>query len=645
MATYQDLRQTAETVWKAVDQPEQPVLQVDISTSSLAHGANATLTALKAAVESRGLDCSVGITGYMGISFEEPMVTVTLPGGARLVYGNVTADKVPAFVDSAVAGVPVEGCTVWSLRGSVPGIQPIEQHVFWRYQVRRLMAVCGIIDPENIDHAIANRAYEGLARTLQLTPDEVIKQVLDSGLWGRGGAVFPTGRKWDFLKTARRTPKYIVCNADEGDPGAFVNRTLMEGDPHPILEGIAIAGYAGGAEVGYIYIRDEYPLAVARVMHGVAQARERGLLGANIFGSGFSFDIRVTRGAGSYVCGEETGLISSIQDSRGMPRIKPPFPANAGLWGLPTNVNNVETLANAPIVMRDGPTVYRQQGTEKNSGTKMLSLTGDLQRVGTLEVPFGTPLKAVVYENGGGLPPGRTLKGIQPGGPLGGIMPAAGIEVKLEPEPFRDFGVLMGGGGYVLLDDTTCMVDLCNYFTWFAEDESCGRCTTCHGGTQRLTEILRRIQDGGGRMGDIDLMHMIGDTLRWSNCVHGQAAPTCVQNCLKNFLDEFLVHIKEKRCPAQVCRGLIRYEVVAEHDRDAGLARAAAVCPTNAVRESGGRYAIDQTLCIKCDACREQCPTAIQVVDAYPTASSNDARIIERLPLAALQAPVAVPAD
>lgn len=617
MSSYAEIRQAAEAHWQNVDSPSRPYLRVGISTCGNAFGACETLARLQLRAAGQSLDLDVAQTGCIGFCFVEPTVSVTLPGGAIVLYGEVLPSRADEFLDLIVAGEYANRFALGTLRGAVAGVPSIEEHVFWRYQQRRLMAVCGRIDPESLDETIAaNAAYEGLARALALTEEEIVKIVLDSGLWGRGGAVFPAGRKWDFLRVAKRTPKYIICNADEGDPGAFVNRTLMEGDPHIILEGMAIAGLATGAEIGYIYVRDEYPLCVARVAKAVRDAEARGLLGQNFLDGGKHFEVRVVRGAGSYVCGEETGLISSIQDSRGMPRIKPPFPANAGLWGLPTNVNNVETLANAGWILRNGPVLYRQLGTEKNPGTKMFSFSGDIKRVGVVETPFGVSLGALLTENCGGWPEGHTLKAIQPGGPLGGIMPAAGLNVALEPEPFRDFGVLMGGGGYIAFDDTTCIVDMCNYFTWFAEDESCGRCTTCHGGTQRMTEILRRIQDGGGRLGDIDLMHMIADTLRWSNCVHGQAAPTAVSNCLKAFPDEFMAHIQERRCPARVCRGLIRYEVAPERVREAGPG--AAVCPTNAIkRDTDGAYFVDQALCIKCNACKERSPDAIRVVDAH----------------------------
>jgi NADH:ubiquinone oxidoreductase subunit F (NADH-binding) len=499
----------------------------------------------------------------------------------------------------------------------VQGLASIESLNIMALQTRRLMANCGVIEPESIDQYIGRGGYEGLARALATPAEGVIKEVTDAGLWGRGGAAFPTGRKWDFLRGAKNQPKYMVCNADEGDPGSFVNRTLMEGDPHLIIEGIAIGGYACGASRGYIYLREEYPLCAERMNTAIRQARERGLLGPDILGSGFAFDIEVVRGAGSYVCGEETGLIASIEDRRGMPKIRPPFPAQAGVFAKPTNVNNVETYANAPLIMRHGAPWYAAMGTEKNKGTKMFSLSGHIQRVAVLEVPFGTPLRRLI-DACGGLLEGRTLKAIQPGGPLGGIINAQHVDIPLEPEPFREQGALLGSGGLVIFDDTACVIDMCLYFEWFAEDESCGRCTTCHGGTQRMVEILRRIANGGGRSSDKEMLRLLGDTMRWSNCAHGTAAPTVVLNMLGAFPEEYQAHVESKHCPARVCRGLIRYEITGTSPK---LPDAAAICPTAAIVENNGRYAIDQGLCIKCDACRELAPDAVQVVDALAPAT------------------------
>jgi NADH:ubiquinone oxidoreductase subunit F (NADH-binding)/(2Fe-2S) ferredoxin len=612
MTAYSELRQRAEAVWRAYARPQRTRIDVSIATCSYSAGGHDTLARLRQEIAARSLPVDMGLTSCNGFCFAEPLVIVSKPDGSRVLYGPVRAPDVPALLDTAINGTCAR-LALGTIAGDVPDVPALAAHPFMKHQVRRLMVNCGVIDPENIDHAIARGGYEGLAKALELTDEQVVQQALDSGLWGRGGAAFPAGRKWDFLRGARNRPKYMVCNADEGDPGAFVNRIVMEADPHLLIEGMIIAAHAGGAEFGFIYIRDEYPLAVERMDTALQQARERGLLGENILGSGLKYDMVVVRGAGAYVCGEETGLLSSIQDSRGMPRIKPPFPANAGVFGLPSNVNNVETYACAPLIFRHGVEWFREQGTQKNTGTKMFSFTGDVSRVGCVEVPFGAKMGDLIRDNFGDSPTGRPVKAIQPGGPLAGILPASCIDLALEPEPFRDEGVLMGGGGIVVCDDTTCIVDLCIYFEWFAEDESCGRCTTCHGGTQRYVEILRRIAEGGGRSSDIELLELITDTLRWSNCFHGQGAPAAIQSLLRHFRDELMAHIRDKRCPAGVCAGLIRYQVTPGHERD--VATGAAICPTNAIRQDDeGRSFVDQGLCIKCDACREVQPDAIQVL-------------------------------
>jgi NADH:ubiquinone oxidoreductase subunit F (NADH-binding)/(2Fe-2S) ferredoxin len=556
------------------------------------------------------------ITGCWGLCYAEPIVEVQRPGRPPVLYQRVTADKVPALIEEAVAADGIVEEQALAVLADQPqgNVPPLRSLAFFVPQVRRLMANCGVIDPGQIDHYIAHGGYEGLTKALALSDEAVIREVLDSGLWGRGGAAFPTGRKWGFLRGARRTHKYMVCNADEGDPGSFVNRNLMESDPHLIVEGMAIGGYATGASRGYIYIREEYPLPVERMELAVRQAREKGLLGEDILASGFSFDLEVVRGAGSYVCGEETGLIASLEDARGMPKIRPPFPAEAGVFGQPTNVNNVESYANVPLILRQGAGWYASEGSDRHKGTKMFSLSGQVQRVGVLEVPLGIPTSDVVLEAGGGPPEARTFKGIQPGGPLSGVVPAADVAIPLEPDPFRERGMLMGSGGLVLLDDTNCIVDLCIYFEWFAEDESCGRCTTCFAGTRRLVEILRRIAAGRGRPSDLELMRLLGDTMLYANCAHGQAAPTVVASLLRFFEDELMEHIERKRCPARVCPDLIRYEVVHHSDL---LPRAEAICPTQAVLPENGSYRIDQGKCIKCDACREQAPYAIAVLDEF----------------------------
>jgi NADH-quinone oxidoreductase subunit F len=623
VSAYSDLRSQADAVWYSYTHPSRPCIAVNVSTDSHARGGAATLRELSRLKAEGGLDVEIGITGSIGLSYLDPTASVIRPDGTRVLYGPVTAGRAEDLLNAAVNGTELPDLALGVLAGTLDGVPPIAEHEYFRIQVRRLMANMGLIDPENIDHAIANGAYQGLDRALALDQEVVIKEVLDSTVRGRSGSDFPTGRKWDFLRTARGGPKYLICNADEGDPGAFINRAVMEGDPHNLVEGMIICAHATGASYGFVYIREEYPLCVERVRKAIADAQARGLLGKNILGAGLDYDMRVIVGAGSYVCGEESGLIASIQDARGMPRIRPPYPAQAGVFGLPTNVNNVETYSDAALILRHGLEWYAAVGTERNHSTKMMSLSGDIRRPGILEVPLGTPTRDIVEGAGGGVPEGRTLKALQPGGPLAGIIGPSGLDLPLEPEEYRPTGTLMGGGGIVICDETTCIVDLCGYFQWFCEDESCGRCTTCHGGTQRLTEILRRISNGDGRMSDLNLMQLLADSLRWSNCVHGQAAPTSVQNALQNFRDEMLVHIQEKRCPAQVCQGLIRYEIDRSNDTD--LAAAAAICPTAAIKQADGHYAIDQALCIKCDACREISPDFIRVVDFQATQSSQAA--------------------
>ena len=434
--------------------------------------------------------------------------------------------------------------------------------------------------------------------------------------------------KWKFLLGAPGPTKYVVCNADEGDPGAFVNRVLMESDPHLVVEGMAIAGRATGATYGFVYIRDEYPLSIARMELAIEQARERGLLGDDILGSGESFDLEVTRGAGSYVCGEETGLIASVEGLRGMPKIRPPFPAQRGVFGQPSNVNNTETYANVPLIIRNGAAWYRQYGTESDPGTKMFSISGSLQRPGILEVPFGLPMDRLLLEAGGGPPDGHTPKGIQPGGPLGGMLSASDLGLALERPPFTERGVLLGSGGLILFDERASAVDLTLYFSEFCEDESCGRCTTCHGGSQRLVEILERIMHGDGRHEDLERIGALDRTLQNANCLHGQFTPFAVRGLVNYFRDELDTHIDAKRDPAQVAPGLIRYVLTDSSAPE--LSEAAELCPAQCIlpRESEDddaeeaadeptRWRIDDAKCIRCDVCREVAPDAVRVEDRF----------------------------
>ncbi len=615
-ARLQAIMDGGRKAWDARQSDGRPRINVCVDTSSIARGAEETLAAIRAAVAARGLAADVGITGSWGFCWIEPTVSVRTAAGTRTVlYANVTADRVDEFVQrTLVEGGDMPELALGVVDGnSTPEIPLLADHPFMRGQARRLMANTGQTDPENIDHYLAHGGYEGFGKALEMDAEAIIKEVLDSGLGGRGGGGFPAGRKWDFLRTATADPRYLVCNADEGDPGAWVNRILMEGDPQLIVEGLLIAARAAHAAAAYVYIRYEYPLAVARMRTAIQQAHEKGLLGHDILGTGMDFDIHVVKGAGSYVCGEETALISSIDGYRGMPRIRPPFPAQAGLWNKPTNVNNVESYANAPLILRNGAAWWSNVSEAKEKGTKMFTFSGAVNQQGCFEIPFGGTVRSALEKYAGGMKDGKPCKGFQPGGPLSGILPASDLDLTLSLDPYRERGMFLGSGGIVFFDHSACILDLCLYFLAFCEDESCGRCTTCHGGTQRAVEIIRRIQAGGGRETDIDHLQQLVQTLMWSNCLHGQFAMTSIKTSLKTFRDEYDEHIVEKRCRAGVCPGLIEYRVRAQGD--AALAEAKAICPTGAVAEEKGAYRIDDALCIRCGACKELAPDAIEVRD------------------------------
>lgn len=532
-------------------------ITVTRDTSSLAREADETIAALRAAVESKRLVADVAVTGSWGFCWAEPCVSVRSAAGTQTVlYGNVTPDRVDEFIAAVAAGRDLPELALGVVEGNPTAeIDLLENHPFMKGQVRRLMANIGRTDPENIDHYIAHDGYAGFGKALDMDAEAIVKEMLDSGLGGRAGAGFPTGRKWDFLRTATSSPRYLVCNADEGDPGAWVNRVLLEGDPHLIIEGMLIASLASHADEGYIYIRYEYPLAFARMKKAVEQAYAKGLLGQDILGTGKGFELHVFLGAGAYVCGDETGLINSIDGYRGMPRIKPPFPAQAGLWNKPTNVNNVESYANAPMIMRNGAHWWSSVSDAKEKGTKMFTFSGAVNWAGCVEVPFGPTIGQVIDQWCGGMRPGHEFKGFQPGGPLSGIV-GPNRSLTLTLDPYRELGLFLGGGGIVFFDQFTCIIDFCKFFLGFCEDESCGRCTTCHGGTQRAVEVMRRIAAGGGRDSDHQVLQKLVNTMIWSNCFHGQFAMTTIKTALKAFPEEWDEHIVEKRCRAGVCPAL-----------------------------------------------------------------------------------------
>jgi NADH:ubiquinone oxidoreductase subunit F (NADH-binding)/NAD-dependent dihydropyrimidine dehydrogenase PreA subunit/(2Fe-2S) ferredoxin len=542
-------------------------------------------------------NCSAHKVGCRGFCARDVLVDVIVDGN-KSTYQYIKADMVERIVNEhIVGGVPVAD---WLVQD--------DYHTFHDKQVKVVLSDCGEVDPEDIDSYISRGGYEAAKKVLTtMTPQETIEVIKTSGLRGRGGAGFPTGVKWDMAIKAPGPVKYLICNADEGDPGAFMDRSVVEGNPHAVLEGMIIGAYAIGAPYGYVYIRAEYPLAVERLHLSIKQAKERGFLGKNILGKGFDFTIKVKLGAGAFVCGEETALIASIEGKRGQPRAKPPFPVQKGLWGHPTIINNVETLANVPYIMRKGAAWYAGMGTEKSKGTKVFALTGKIQNSGLIEVPMGIPLKEVIYDIGGGIEGGKKLKAVQTGGPSGGCIPSSIIDTTLDYESLGKVGSIMGSGGMVVLDETDCMVNVAKYFLEFTKSESCGKCIPCRIGTKRLLEILTRITEGRGREGDIELLETLSSDVKTSSlCGLGQSAPNPVLSTIKYFRDEYEAHIYEKRCPAGVCKDLLSYSILEEFCK--GCTACTRVCPSGAIiGEKKKPHKIIQDICIKCGACFETC--------------------------------------
>ena len=484
----------------------------------------------------------------------------------------------------------------------------LSETAFYKKQHRVALRNCGVIDPENIEEYIAYDGYQALAKALtQMTPQDVIQTVIDSGLRGRGGGGFPTGRKWSFTAANQADQKYVVCNADEGDPGAFMDRSVLEGDPHSILEAMAIGGYAIGATHGFIYVRAEYPIAVHRLEIAIAQAREAGLLGKNIMGTGFDFDIDIRLGAGAFVCGEETALLTSVEGKRGEPRPRPPFPAEKGLWGVPTFVNNVETLANIPVIFTEGGEAFASVGTAGSKGTKVFAMAGKVNNIGLVEVPMGTTLREMIYDIGGGIPNGKAFKAAQTGGPSGGCLPADALDTEIDFDTLVAAGSMMGSGGLIVLDETTCMVDIAKFYLEFTQDESCGKCPPCRIGTKRMLEILDKITRGEGTMEDIDNLETLARTISSSAlCALGQTAPNPILATLKFFREEYEAHIIDKKCPAGVCKKLLQYQIDA--DKCKGCTACARNCPVGAIEGAVREpHRIDTAKCIKCGSCIEKC--------------------------------------
>lgn len=544
-------------------------------------------------------------TGCFGLCAKGPIVIIR---PEDTFYAMVKPEDCEEIINThIVEGKIVERLLCKDIDNSV--VKRLDELTFYKKQQRIALKNCGIIDPENIDEYIAFDGYKALEKVLfEMSQDDVINEITESGLRGRGGAGFPTGKKWYFTKIAEGDQKYVVCNADEGDPGAFMDRSILEGDPHSVVEAMMIAGYAVGANKGYIYVRAEYPIAVHRFQTAINQAKEYGILGENIFGTDFSFDLEIRLGAGAFVCGEETALLESIEGRSGRPRLKPPFPANCGLWQKPTLINNVETYANITKIILNGAKWYSSIGTEKSKGTKVFALGGNVVNVGLVEVPMGTTLREIVFDIGGGIPGGHKFKAAQTGGPSGGCIPAEHLDTPIDYESLSQIGSMMGSGGLIVMDDTKCMVNLAKFYLGFTVDESCGKCTPCRIGTKRMLEILEKVTEGNGETEDLEKLERLAKTIQKASvCGLGQTAPNPVLSTMKYFRDEYITHIRDKKCPAKECKALRAIEIDPEKCRGCGICKKN--CPVNAITgEVKQPHKIDEDVCIKCGTCISKCP-------------------------------------
>ncbi|MBI4778818.1 NADH-quinone oxidoreductase subunit NuoF [Candidatus Desantisbacteria bacterium] len=584
---------------------------VGLGSCGIASGGKKVYEQLKLGIVSRGLDITLEETGCIGMCYNEVLVDVVLPAG-RTTYKQVDDKMVDRILDEHVVAGNV--IPEWIITQ--------EDEICLSRQQRIVLRNCGKISPESIDEYIEYGGYKAIEKVVkEMSKDEVIDEITGSGLRGRGGAGFPTGVKWGFASKSHSDEKYFICNADEGGPGAFMDRSVLEGDPHSVIEGMLIGSYAISANHGYIYVRAEYPLAIERLKIAMQQARARGFIGHNIFGSDFSFELEIKEGAGAFVCGEETALIASIEGNRGMPRLRPPFPAISGLYGKPTNINNVETLANIPWIILNGAGEYASFGTEKSKGTKVFALAGKIRRGGLVEVPMGMSLREVIFDIGGGIA-GSTgkheFKAAQLGGPSGGCIPSSLLDTPVDYDSINQTGAIMGSGGMVVMDDTTCMVDIARFFLNFTQNESCGKCTFCRIGTRRMLEILERIVSGNGAQGDIELLEELAQNIRKTSlCGLGQTAPNPVLTTLKYFRDEYESHIKERRCPAKACKELISFAIIDERCKGCGMC--VKVCPAKAIcGEKKKLHVLDVAKCIRCGQCVAKCKLeAIIKVDRW----------------------------
>jgi NADH:ubiquinone oxidoreductase subunit F (NADH-binding)/(2Fe-2S) ferredoxin len=597
----------AKKKWKDLEDNKEPIIYVGAASCGRAAGALEVLKGIDEFLAENKVSARVIQVGCIGPCYLEPLIDIKLPGQPRVSYNNVNTKTLPIILKShLLQGVPYAKLALGNFgKESFHDIPRFFDLPMLKPQVRIVLRNCGFVDPEDIDQYLALDGYQGLMNALKMFPEDVIGVVRQAGLRGRGGAGFPTFKKWTVCRNSPGEQKYLICNADEGDPGAFMNRSLIESDPHAVLEGMLIAGYAIGASKGVIYIRAEYPLAIERLKKAIAQMKEYGLLGNKILDSPFSFDIKIKEGAGAFVCGEETALIGSIEGKRGMPRSRPPFPAISGLYGCPTIINNVETLGTLPNILRNGAEWYTKFGKEGNRGTKTFSLVGKVRRPGLIEVQLGTPLREIIFDIGGGVQ--KNFKAIQTGGPSGGCLSEEFLDLPVDYESLASVGSIMGSGGLIIMDDDTCIVDVARYFLDFTQKESCGKCVPCRVGTRHMVELLDKITHGEGTPEDLMALRTLGDTIKkGALCGLGQTAPNPVLTTLRYFRNEYLEHIKDNRCRATVCKDLIEYRVIKE--KCTGCQSCVRVCPTGAI--TGPRsepHNLDASKCIKCRSCYEIC--------------------------------------
>ncbi|MBM4240627.1 MAG: NADH-quinone oxidoreductase subunit NuoF [Euryarchaeota archaeon] len=614
---FSEMIQQAKEEYNSLYQNEELVILIGSATCGNSAGASIVSSTIQEELEKHNINYKIVEVGCIGLCYAEPIVTIIKPGSPAIFYGNITPDMAVELVDSYIINNdPLLDYALGTFEdGGIDKIPHIFDIPVLKPQVRMILRNCGFIDPKNILHYIANEGYSGFVNALGMKPQQVIQTIKKSGLRGRGGAGFPTWQKWQFCLDSAEKTKYIICNADEGDPGAFMNRSLLESDPHSALEGLLIAAYATGAKAGYIYCRAEYPLALERLKHAIMQMREFRLLGDNILDSGFSFDIEIKEGAGAFVCGEETALIASIEGRRGMPRTRPPFPSTSGLFGKPTVINNVETLASVSLIMQKSPHEFAEYGTRQSKGTKTFSLVGKVKKTGLIEVPLGTTLREVIYDIGGGIQNDGDFKAVQIGGPSGGCLPESFIDTPIDYDSLNLAGAIMGSGGLVVMDQNTCMVDVARYFLEFTQKESCGKCVPCRLGTKQMLDILVDITEGKGKPNDINLLVELAEAIKLASlCGLGQTAPNPVLTTIRFFKDEYGAHIQERMCPSLLCRELISYIVLPDKCQSCMLCLKS--CPVDAI--IGGKkqiHVIDQTKCIKCGTCFEVCSEKFAAVE------------------------------